>query len=408
MLPTTLRFQSMWSVGMSFAAASTWPSLSNASENASSLAIARLWASPSLRKPPPRQTGDCVYESSTQPLDVSHPVVVPTTQPCALPMPWNAISQLDGHGLPTPLTTTVISPIPYIQQRGPTGAAPPAARTASLNGGTSSGPPQRPWSSTPPGIAIIFIVLILFLVVVAILYWSLCWKPRKRREAAISAELVVLPPSATAVPPAEKAESARISEQRALFPVPKNGIPLPPAPNNGVPPSPHHRRPKRPTTATNETTKSKVKLHPNGGITVKQTTTRTHSNHGKHDSGLGESPARPPQWPHQRAFRSPPPSPTRGRRRCELPGEPDFADYRQAAFSAESVNAVHQQRIRRERPADPLLARGGGGDMGREVPGGYPPSPPRNEGRNQPAPVENAREERRYMEWGFHLAGRIS
>lgn len=409
------------------------PSLSNATYNASPLAISPSRPPSSLKTLTPRQIGDCAYEVSTQPLSVSHPVVVPTTQPCALPMLWNAISQLDGHKSPTPLTTTVIPPIPYIQQRGPTGATPSAARTASFSGGTSSGPPQRPWSSTAPGIAVIFVGFIFFLIIVAILYWSLCWKPRKRREAANSAELVNLPPTTTPVPPTEKVEPPRLFEQSALFPVPNielplppapnNGVPLPPPPNNGVPlppppkvelpPSPHPKKPKRPTTATTATTKNKVKLHPNGGITVKQTTTRSQSNHGKHDSGLGESPDHPPQWPHQRAYRSPPPTPTR-RGRYELPGEPDFADYRQAAFSAETVNAMHYQRVRRERSprrggrVDPLLARGGGGDVGRDVPGGYPPSPPLDRGRGQAAPTESIRGERRYMEWGFHLAGRLS
>lgn len=415
------------------------PSLGSAATNASPVAITSSWASPSLGALLPRRNGDCVYEVSPQPLGVSHPLFTTTTQPCAFPIPWDATSQANGDQPSTPLTTTAISSTPYFQQQGAMDAATPAAKTASLNGVTSSGPPQKPWSSTPPGMAVIAVLLVLFLVVVAILYWFLVRRPRKKREAANSAGPAILPLPAVPAPPPEQA-LPRLVEQSALPPALNTGIPFPPAPNNGVTfppppnngvplplapksevsPSPHRRKPKRSTKTTNETTKNKVHFHPNGGMTVKQTTRRSQSKHGKHDSGLGESPDhrhRSPQWPHQRAYHSSAPSPTRGRatqRRCELPGEPDLADYRQAAFNAETVNAVHQPRVTRQRspggrwPIDPLLARDEGGNLGREVPGGYPPSPPPDGGGGQPAPLVNTRGERRYIEWGIHLTGRLS
>ncbi len=182
---------------------------------------------------------------------------------------------------------------------------------------------------------------------------------------------------------------------------PNNGVTLSPAPNNnGALHSPRRRRNPRATTTTNETTKKEVHFHPNGSMTIKQATTRSHSQHGKHDSGLGESPDRPPQWPHQSAYRPPSPSPTHGRTSqasCELPGEPDFTDYRQAAFTSETINAGGRGQRSSGRGW-----RGEGRDTGREVPGGWPPSPPA--AREEPS----SRGERRFMEWGFHLAGRLS
>ncbi len=385
---------------MSFTTAPALLLLAHTATKLSPVAIKPPWASRAPRALLPRQNGDCVYEVKTQPPGVSRPLAITTTQPCALPMPWDAIGQPNDYQPSTPLTTTVTSSTPYISQQVPTQAAFPATKTTSSNGGTRSGPPQKPWSSTPPSIAVISVLLILFLFVVAVLYWCLSWRPRKRREAADSAELAILSPPVAPAPPPEQAPFPRLFEQSALPSAPNNGVTLSPAPNNnGAPHSPRRRRNPRATTNTNETTKNKVHFHPNSSMTIKQATTRSHSQHGKHDSGLGESLDRPPQWPHQRSYHSPPPSPTPAR--CELPGEPDFTDYRHAAFTSETINTGGRGQRSSGRGW-----KGEGRDTGREVPGGYPPSPPA--AREEPSSSENTRGERRFVEWGFHVAGRLS
>jgi len=424
---------------MSFTAAPTLPSLAYNATNVSPIARLSQLVSPSLRALLPRQNGECVYEVSTQPRGVSHLLFITTTQHCALPEPSDAITQPNGHQPSTPLTTTAFPSTTFIQPQESANAAPPASKIANYIGGTGSSPPQKSWSSTPRGIAVMSIVLILPTIVVVVLYWFFIRRSRKRREAVYSTELAILTTLAAPALPAEQAQPPRLADKSALPPAstygvldpppPNNGVPFPPppnsgvlpspSPNNGVPPSPRRKRDARVTNATNKITKNQVRFHPNGGLSVKQTTSRLHSQHGKHDSGLGEDhelARRSPQWPHERAYRSPPPSPTRGRAtqgRCELPGEPDFTDYRRAAFNAETINALHQQRIRREwspergLPTDPSLARARSAGFGREVPGGYPPSPP-PAAREAPLSPDNVRGERRFMEWGFHLAGRVS
>lgn len=230
-------------IEMSFTTAPALLPLAYTATKVSLVAIEIPWVSPSLKTLPPRQNSDCVYEVSPQPLWESHPLVVTTTQPCSLPMPWDAIGQPNGYQPSTPLTTTATSSTPYISQQVPTQAALPATKTTSPNGGTTSpnggtisGASEKPWSSTPPGIAVISILLILFLVAVAILCWCLSWRPRKRREAADSAELAILPPPAAPAPAPEQAPLARLFEQSAFLPTLSNDIPALSPPNNGVPP----------------------------------------------------------------------------------------------------------------------------------------------------------------------------